>query len=95
LRANRRLCRLFTRALELVAAPAIEKRVFIVHGRQVMLEEDLADLYGVKTKHLIQQVKHNLRVLRSDRAIVVNIAIMRGRDTAARSGRHDQRLERK
>ncbi len=46
-----------TVSLELVAAPAIEKRIFVVRGRQVMLDEDLADLYGVETKRLIQQVK--------------------------------------
>jgi ORF6N domain len=46
-------------SLELIAAPAIEKRIFVVRGRQVMLDEDLADLYGVETKRLIQQVKRN------------------------------------
>lgn len=50
-----------TDSLELIAAPAIEKRIFSVRGRQVMLDEDLADLYGVETKRLIQQVKRNLK----------------------------------
>jgi len=48
-------------SLEPIAAPAIEKRIFVVRGRQVMLDEDLADLYGVETKRLIQQVKRNLK----------------------------------
>jgi hypothetical protein len=47
--------------LRSVAAPSIEKRIFEVRGRQVMLDEDLADLYGVETKRLIQQVKRNLK----------------------------------
>jgi hypothetical protein len=47
-------------SLELVAAPAIEKRIFVIRERQVMLDEDLADLYGVETKRLIQQVKRNI-----------------------------------
>lgn len=47
--------------LELIAAPAIEKRILVVRDRQVMLDEDLADLYGVETKRLIQQVKRNLK----------------------------------
>jgi hypothetical protein len=47
--------------LELIAAPAIEKRILMVRGRQVMLDEDLADLYGVETKRLVQQVKRNLK----------------------------------
>jgi hypothetical protein len=48
-------------AIELPAAPGIEKRILVVRGRQVMLDEDLADLYGVETKRLIQQVKRNLK----------------------------------
>lgn len=48
-------------SLELIAAPAIEKRIFVIRDRQVMLDEDLADLYGVETKRLIQQVKRNLK----------------------------------
>ena len=46
--------------LQVVAAPAIEQRIFVVRERQVMLDEDLADLYGVETKRLIEQVKRNV-----------------------------------
>ncbi len=49
-----------TASLELIAAPAIEKRIFVVRGQQVMLDEDLADLYGVETKRLVEQVKRNV-----------------------------------
>ena len=45
--------------LQLVAAPAIGKRILVVRERQVMLDEDLADLYGVETKRLIEQVQRN------------------------------------
>lgn len=45
--------------LQVVAAPAIEKRILVVRGRQVMLDEDLADLYGVETRVLVQQVRRN------------------------------------
>lgn len=45
--------------LELVAAPAIEKRILVARGRQVMLDEDLAGLYGVETRALVQQVRRN------------------------------------
>jgi ORF6N domain len=41
-------------------APAIERRIFVIRERQVMLDEDLADLYGVETKRLTEQVKRNL-----------------------------------
>lgn len=33
--------------------PAIQ-RIYVISGRQVMLDEDLADLYGVETKRLIE-----------------------------------------
>jgi hypothetical protein len=48
-------------SLELIAAPAIEKRILVVRGRQVMLDEDLADLYGVEAWVLVQQVKRNAK----------------------------------
>lgn len=47
-------------SLDVIATPAIEKRIYICRERQVMLDEDLADLYGVETKRLIEQVKRNL-----------------------------------
>ncbi len=47
-------------SLELIAAPAIEKRIYVVRGRQVLLDEDLANLYGVETRRLVEQVKRNL-----------------------------------
>lgn len=52
--------------LEIVAAPAIEKRIFVIRGRQVMLDEDLADLYGVETRVLVQQVKRNAKRFPAD-----------------------------
>ncbi|HMI81254.1 MAG TPA: ORF6N domain-containing protein [Solirubrobacterales bacterium] len=45
--------------MELIAAPSIEKRILVVRGRQVLLDEDLADLYGVETRALVQQVRRN------------------------------------
>jgi ORF6N domain len=53
-------------SLELIVAPAIEKRILVVRDRQVMLDEDLADLYGVETRVLIQQVKRNAKRFPAD-----------------------------
>lgn len=33
--------------------------ILVIRGRQVMLDEDLADLYGVETRVLVQQVRRN------------------------------------
>jgi ORF6N domain-containing protein len=52
----------------LVAPPVVEKRIRTVRDRQVMLDEDLAELYGVETKRLIQQVKRNAKRLPEEAA---------------------------
>lgn len=36
--------------VQVVATPAIEKRISVIRERQAMLDEDLADLYGVETR---------------------------------------------
>jgi hypothetical protein len=38
----------------------------VVRERQVMLDEDLADLYGVETRVLVQQVKRNAKRFPAD-----------------------------
>ncbi len=38
----------------------IESRIFVIRGQKVMLDADLAELYGVETKVLNQAVKRNL-----------------------------------
>lgn len=38
----------------------IERRIFLIRGHSVMLDADLAQLYGVKTKALNQAVKRNI-----------------------------------
>ena len=38
----------------------IEERIFCIRGVQVMIDKDLADFYGVKTKRLNEQVKRNI-----------------------------------
>jgi len=38
----------------------IEELIFTVRGRQVMIDKDLALLYGVETKRLNEQVKRNI-----------------------------------
>jgi len=38
----------------------IENRIFTVRGVQIMIDRDLAELYGVEVKRLNEQVKRNL-----------------------------------
>lgn len=37
---------------EIVARELIEQKIFWIRGRKVMLDKDLAELYGVPTKRL-------------------------------------------
>ena len=45
---------------DLIAPGRIERAIHIVRGEKVMLDADLAALYGVTTKQLNQQVRRNL-----------------------------------
>ena len=38
----------------------IKQRIFIIRGHKVMIDSDLAELYGVKTKRFNEQVKRNI-----------------------------------
>jgi hypothetical protein len=37
----------------------IERRIYLIRGQKVMLDADLAELYQVETRALIQAVKRN------------------------------------
>jgi hypothetical protein len=37
----------------------IESRIFLIRGQKVMLDQDLAELYGVETKRFNEQVRRN------------------------------------
>lgn len=39
----------------------ITKKIYLIRGRKIMLDFDLADLYGIRTKRLKEQVKRNIR----------------------------------
>jgi phage regulator Rha-like protein len=42
-----------------ISAEIIGAKIFEIRGKKVMLDSDLARLYGVETKYLIRQVKRN------------------------------------
>jgi len=46
---------------ELVSEEVIERKIFMIRGHKVILDRDLAKLYGVPTKVLNQAVKRNIR----------------------------------
>jgi len=45
---------------ELVLREAIERRILVIREHRVMLDRDLAELYGVMTSQLTRQVRRNI-----------------------------------
>ena len=45
--------------IEKVNNKEIENRIYQIRGHRVMLDEDLAEIYGVETRRLNEQVKRN------------------------------------
>ena len=43
----------------------VESLIRVIRGQQVMLDRDLAELYGVETKYLNKQVKRNIESCRA------------------------------
>jgi hypothetical protein len=50
----------------LVPSERIERAILLIRGQKVLLDSDLAELYGVGTKTLNQAVKRNLRRFPAD-----------------------------
>jgi hypothetical protein len=50
----------------------IESRIFHLRGNRVIIDSDLADLYGIPTKRLNEQVKRNQARFPSDFAFRLN-----------------------
>ncbi|MCK4553698.1 ORF6N domain-containing protein [Candidatus Parcubacteria bacterium] len=48
-----------TKKLSIIPQEIIEGKIFSIRGQKVMLDEDLAELYGVETRVLIQAVRRN------------------------------------
>jgi phage regulator Rha-like protein len=46
--------------LPVISSNFIERRIYLIRKQKVMLDSDLAELYGVPTKRLNQQVRRNL-----------------------------------
>ena len=45
---------------ELITPVLIESKIFMIRGKQVMIDRDLAELYGVETKRITEAVKRNI-----------------------------------
>ena len=45
--------------MEEITISKIEKMIYVIRGQKVMLDSELAELYGVTTKRLNEQVRRN------------------------------------
>src|SRR6476659_4286398 len=57
--------KLTTKSLTL-SVQLIERRIYLIRGQKVMIDEDLAELYGVPTKRLNEQVRRNRKRFTAD-----------------------------
>jgi hypothetical protein len=44
----------------IIPSERIENKIYLIRGEKAMLDSDLAELYGVTTKRLNEQVRRNL-----------------------------------
>jgi phage regulator Rha-like protein len=49
-----------TMTTKLIPQEVIQTKIFLLRGKKVMLDKDLAALYGVKNEHLKRQVRRNI-----------------------------------
>lgn len=46
--------------MKIIPTEAIERKIYLIRGQKVMLDRDLANLYGVETRVLNQAVRRNI-----------------------------------
>jgi hypothetical protein len=79
---------------DLERTSSIQQQIFVIRHHRVMLDHDLARLYGVTTKQLNQQLKRNLQRFPKDFAFQLtlpeakNIADLRSQNVTLKRGHH-------
>ncbi len=71
----------------------IERKIYFIRGRKVMLDRDLAELYGVETKRLNEQVRRNLKRFPEDFMCLLTheeTQILRSQFATLRWGQHSK-----
>jgi len=78
----------------LIPTEMIERKIYLIRGHKVMIDSDLAELYGVKTKVLIQGVKRNAQRFPQDFMFQLNnqeVISLRSQIVTSKSGRGGRR----
>jgi len=79
---------------EIILIENVEKKILMVRGHKVMIDKDLAELYGVETKVLIQAVKRNIDRFPSDFMFQLDdqeVVRLRSQFVTSKSGRGGRR----
>lgn len=77
-----------------VPAELIQCRILVLRGQRVLLDRDLASLYGVTTKRLMEQVRRNLERFPDDFCFQLDdqeIALLRSQIATSKKGRGGRR----
>ena len=77
-----------------VRQDAVEQKIYMIRGHKVMLDSDLAELYGVPTKVLLQAVKRNAARFPSDFMFQLNnqeVLALRSQIVTLKKGRGQHR----
>lgn len=81
--------------IQLIPEVVIENKILLIRGKKVMLDRDLAELYGVETKQLTRQVRRNIERFPEDFMFKLNteeyVSLRRQFGTLKR-GRHSKYL---
>lgn len=80
----------------IITAEAIERKIYLVRGQKVMLDSDLAELYGVPTKVLVQAVKRNIKRFPADfmfQFVNQDVMDLRSQSVTSKSGRGGRRYQ--
>jgi hypothetical protein len=78
----------------LISVEMIEKKIYLIRRHKVMIDSDLAELYRVKTKVLIQAVKRNVQRFPQDFMFQLNnqeVISLRSQFVTSKSGRGGRR----
>jgi phage regulator Rha-like protein len=78
----------------MVLTRRVESRILVLRGRKVILDTDLAELYGVAVKRLNQQVKRNAERFPPDFVFRVNTETLRLQFATSKAEREQKRKSR-
>lgn len=80
---------------DLTPQTSIERKIFVIRGQNVMLDRDLAELYGVPTKRLNEQVRRNIKRFPEDFMFQLTRSearSLRSQNATLKRGRHSKYL---